>query len=110
MTNKVRDGKTMPYTNTGSTTISAGTAVGVQDMVGVAINDIAPGETGVLDLDGVFMLPKEAGAWSQGDALYLNTSGKFDNASSTGAISAGRAFASTATADTTGQVQLVGGR
>jgi predicted RecA/RadA family phage recombinase len=110
MTNKLRDGKFLAYTNPGTTTITAGTPVAVGVLVGVAVTDIASGATGTLDLDGVFALPKETGAWTQGAQLYFNTSGKFDNATSTGAITAGVADAATTTAATTGYVRLKGGR
>ena len=110
MTNKVKDGQILNYTNATTSTIEAGTAVAVGSIVGVAVADIAAGATGALDLNGVFTLSKETGAWTQGAQLYFNTSGKFHTATSTGAVTAGIANAATTTAATTGQVLLTGGK
>ncbi|MCR9258220.1 MAG: DUF2190 family protein [Pseudomonadaceae bacterium] len=57
----VREGKTLVYTNGGSA-IVGGSVVIVGDLVAVAGEDIANGATGVLYLEGEFLLPKVSGA------------------------------------------------
>lgn len=59
--NFVRDGKTFLYTNSGGTTLAAGTPVifdGVSRL-GVIVADIAASATGEVDTEGVFTLTKK---------------------------------------------------
>jgi len=61
MNNFIRDGKTFLYTNSGGSTLVAGTPVifdGVS-RVGVVIADIAAGATGEVMTEGVFELTKK---------------------------------------------------
>lgn len=106
MTNKYSDGNTILYTNSGTTTITAGTCVVENDIAGFAINDIAAGATGPLDISrSVFSATAAAGAWLQGQNLYVTSTGTWTTAS-TGNVLAGKAAAAKATADTTGYVLL----
>lgn len=105
MINKIRDGKTIPYTNTGTTTIAAGTAIPVNDIVGVAITDIPAGEEGELATEGVFECTAAAGAWLQGEDLFCTTGGTFTTAS-TGNQLCAVAFKAKTTAALVGQVLL----
>ena len=105
MLNKINDGKLLPYANTGTTTIEAGTPVIVQDIVGVAVDDIPAGETGTLLIDGVVSGTAATGAWLQGEDIYLTSAGVFTTAT-TGNTLAGVAWADKTTAATTGYVLL----
>ena len=105
MLNKINDGKLMPYANTGTTTIEAGTPVIVQDIVGVAVDDIPAGETGTLLIDGVVSSTAATGAWLQGEDIYLTSAGVLTTAT-TGNTLAGVAWAAKGTNDTTGYVLL----
>lgn len=109
MTNKTQDGNLLPYTNSGTTTITGGTPVAIGVRVGVVVDDIAAGATGVIDLNGVFTLPCETGAWTVGAQLYFLTGGTFNTSTATGAVTAGVAAAAKTTAATTGSVLLRGG-
>lgn len=71
----VRNTKQVPYTNSGSSRIEAGTGIQVgTGLFGVLETNIAPGETGVLACEGVFTLPiatsvtANAGAFAYWDA------------------------------------------
>lgn len=110
MINKLRNGNILEYANATTHDIAAGDVVPMNDMVGVAVADIPADESGAVDIDGVFSLPAGTGAWSQGEALYLRTDGKFYTATATGAIPAGVAAADKTTAATTGYVLLSKGR
>jgi len=73
MKNKIKDGKTMNYT--ASADISSGDLVVVGVRVGVAAADIANGAVGVLEMEGVFELPKVTGAITQGALVYWDADG-----------------------------------
>jgi len=79
-TNQVSKGKTLDYTNSGAD-IAVNSVVIVGSLVGVAAVDIATGETGTLDIEGVFNLPKVDGAdITQGDTVNYDVSvSKFDD-------------------------------
>lgn len=75
MKNYIQAGNTITATNGGETTIDSGTAVLVGTIVGVALNDIAPGGSGPAATEGVFTLPKVAGVpVTQGAALSWDVS------------------------------------
>lgn len=105
MINKYNDGALMPYANAGTTTIEAGTAVQVNDTVGIAVDDIPAGETGTLCLEGVFLVTAETGAWLQGENLYLTSTGTFTTATTSNKLCA-KAWAAKTTAATTGYAKL----
>ena len=68
-----KDGKTLRYTNTGETTITAGSIVYVCGRMGIAKAAIAAGATGIIDMTGgVFKFsPTVSGNKAQGVAVYL---------------------------------------
>ncbi|MEB8638652.1 DUF2190 family protein [Cronobacter muytjensii] len=70
--NYVQDGTTIEWVNSTGKAVASGAPVQVGNIVGVAHADIAPGETGVLHMSGVFQLPKNApDAWVAGTKVYL---------------------------------------
>lgn len=60
--NYVQDGHVINYTNATGAAISSGDVVPIGHIIGVALVDIADTATGVVQLEGVFELPKTAGA------------------------------------------------
>lgn len=73
MKNKVQAGQLLNYTNGGSASIPSGGLVIVGALAGVAVTEIPVTETGVIDLKGVFTLPKEASkTFAQGVKVYWN--------------------------------------
>ncbi len=70
-------GDILQYTNTGSSAVSSEELVVVGVLAGVALSDIPAGETGSVQISGVFSLPKKAeDAPTQGQALYWNATDK----------------------------------
>ena len=67
MGNQIQDGRRMVWVNATEKLAKSGLAVIVGDLVGVAVVDIQPGQSGVLALDGVFDLPKGAVDFAQGE-------------------------------------------
>lgn len=73
MNNKIHEGSTLTYLNAGSAIVS-GAVVVVGNQIGVACTDIAASTgTGELAMQGVFELPKTAGA-----AIPQGTSPQYD--------------------------------
>lgn len=70
MKNKVQQGKKLDFVNTTGAAILSGDLVIFGALVGVAITDIGTGETGAVDLEGVYTFAKAAGAITQGAKLY----------------------------------------
>lgn len=60
-TNYVKDGAVVDYTNAGSA-ISSGDVVVMGNIIGVALVDIANGDTGSVAIEGVFTVPKVSAA------------------------------------------------
>ena len=85
----------------------SGTFVQAGKLSGVATGDVKSGASGVAERFGVFTLPKTTGAaWSQGDQLYWDATGKKFTKVATGNAQVGVAFADAASGDATGQVLL----
>lgn len=80
--NYKQPGKSIAYTNTG-VALTSGQPVAIGSMMGVALNDIAQNETGDIMLEGVFTLPKGAGAIDVGDSLALDAGLLVDDSSAT---------------------------
>ena len=59
MARYIQPGKAIEYTNAGEETIRYGDVVALTSCIGVAAADIAPGETGVIELSGVYEMPAE---------------------------------------------------
>ena len=75
MLNLIEWGKTLLYKNTGTDTIKGGALVVLPDCVGVAVADIAPNDSGALNMEGVYDLPMASGALVQGAAVYADATG-----------------------------------
>lgn len=60
--NFIQPGKVLDYVNTTTDTVVSGQVVLVGVILGVALGNIAPGQTGSVQIDGVFAVPKLAGA------------------------------------------------
>ena len=72
-TTYVQDGYVLDYT--AGANIDSGAVVAMGNIVGIALVDIANGDTGSVRVDGVFTLDKTAGtAWAQGDLLTWDVS------------------------------------
>lgn len=86
----------------------AGGSVVVMDaaepFVAVAVTDIKQGEIGTVDPEGVYPLPKAAGALTQGQVLYQGSDGTVSGTS--GGTYVGRAHVAAASADTFVYVML----
>lgn len=89
MKNYVNEGNTIPYTNSGGTTIPSGRVVATGHLLGVAVKDIPPGETETLWIRGRFTVPKvSAAVFVQGEKLVFDVSanagvGAFDDSAAT---------------------------
>lgn len=116
-TNFLGNGETITYANpvttAGDGAISSGDGVLIGSLFGVAIADIAEGESGAVKLDGVWTLPKvSAQAWTQGDLIYWDDSASnatTDNNTAADLKVIGVAYAAAANPSSTGSVRLNGG-
>ena len=105
MQNKIQGTHLMSYAPS-STPVKGGDLVKLGDsFYGVAVNDLAVNETGIVDTDGVFELPKATGAVTQGAPLYVGSDGKV-TATATDKAYCGRAFAAAGSSDATVKVML----
>ncbi|WP_444901335.1 capsid cement protein [Microbulbifer sp. SSSA007] len=86
-TNFVQDGRLLNYTNNTSAAITSGQVLAVGAVLGVAMDDIVVGASGVIAIEGVFTVPKVSGAViAQGNSLTWDVSaGAFDDAAATAA-------------------------
>lgn len=114
-TNYVQDGDTIDYTNGTGSYISSGDIVVIGGTLGVALVDIANGESGTVGVKGVYTVPKvSAAVFSQGASLTYDVSASAfdDNAATpaTGDITgpAARAHAAGANGETTAEVYFTG--
>lgn len=73
MKNYSGQGRTLDFSPASDT--AGGAAMVMGDTVGVAVGEIAAGETGAVAVEGVYELPKVAGtAWTVGQALDFDAS------------------------------------
>ena len=112
-TNFIQPGKVIDHTPSGA--IVAGSVVAIGQILGVAITNIAAGETGSVQVEGVFEVPKVTGAvFAQGESLVWDVSaGRFDDnlaTPATGDISgaAAVAFKAGANGEETALVKFTG--
>lgn len=91
MKNFQQNGDTIEFVASGA--VSAGAPVELTDMIAVAVDDVADGDTGVGRTKGVFVLPKvTANDITQGADVYLNDSGVITT-TATDNVLAGKAWA-----------------
>ena len=96
--------------HTAAANLTSGQPVALTDRIGVALVDIANGETGAVSVEGVYTLPKTTGvgtALTQGDAVYLTPGGNITG-TATGNTPAGFAFAAADDDADTVQVKING--
>lgn len=107
-------GQTMDWVNTSGGAVAVDSLVKIGDRVGVACVDIAPGETGAVQMEGVVEVPKKStDVVAQGDALYFDESDDEvtladGGGGSGGNILAGYAFSSAGNGATTVWLKLNG--
>src|SRR5690554_6265851 len=106
-----QQGAVLDYTNGTGSDISADDVVAVGDCIGIALVDIADGETGAVAIDGMFQVTKVAGtAWTQGAKLDWDASAEAFDVDITAAAGdvedCGIAALAAATADTVGYIRL----
>lgn len=80
-TNYRGEGAVIQYSNSSGSTITSGSVVVVGQQIGVALVDIADGESGSVQMEGVFDLPKaDAAVIAQGEMIVWDVSaGNFDD-------------------------------
>ncbi len=116
-TNYIQPGEVIQHT--AAADITAGSVVVIKNMLGVALSDIATGETGSVALKGVFTLPAvSAAVISKGETMTWDVSaaagaGSFDDDQATPATgdltgACAVAWADSGNGDTTVQVLLTG--
>lgn len=104
-TNYVEEGKVLQYTASGAD-IASGDLVNIGNLAGVAITDIADGETGAVQIYGVFSLPKASGAISQGAKVYWDSANSNVTTTASGNTIIGVAATAHISGDTTANVLL----
>lgn len=111
-TNYVQAGATMEWANGTGSDVSKDDVVVIGNTIAIAAVDIADGESGTLNTEGVFTVPKvSAAVFTQGDALIYDVSAsEFDDPEATpatGDISgAVIAWADGANGETTCEVKI----
>lgn len=101
------NGHTIDYTNDTAALIPAGTVVVLTAMAGIAIADIAPGETGALTTEEVHELPKDNTiAFALGARAFWNEANSNLVDTATGNTYMGRVWRAAETADETMLVKL----
>jgi predicted RecA/RadA family phage recombinase len=114
--NEICKGDRMTYTNATGAAIASGDPVLVGKTLGVAVKDIAIGETETLHIERVFEIRKAATTViAQGDNLYWDADGNPQGGTAgsgcltnvaTDNVYAGKAFAAAASTDSTVQIKL----
>lgn len=113
-TNYIQPGAVFDYANDTGSAIESGDIVAMGSAIGVALVDIADGETGSVQSEGVFSAPKGSNAITQGMELIWDASASvFDDPAqvtpATGDISGTAiAFSAADAGDATVQVKLTG--
>lgn len=83
-------GDRIDYANDTGSDIAVGDVVELNERIGVALVDIADGETGAVKTEGHFNLPAVTGSsFSVGDQVYWNTSSAYVTTTSTDNTPAG---------------------
>jgi len=75
MQNQIRRGQTLTWRNDSGGEVKGGDLVIIGDVVGVATGDITADALGAVAMEGVFRLPKAAGAIAAGKRVYVEAGG-----------------------------------
>ncbi len=95
------------WTNSGGSAVAAKAVVVIGSIIGIALDAVTTGATGVLEIGRIWSLPKHAGeTWVQGDELYWDATNRYLTLTSTGNTRAGRATANAASAASTANINL----
>lgn len=100
----LHDGRAVHFISTDS--LAAGTVVVLNKLVGVTKLDVAAGELGVLALDGVYEVHKDASVFAVGDFAYWDQTAHKVTATATGNIRLGRVISAATAAEEQVQVRL----
>ncbi len=104
----VNRGESLDYVNAGTSKIEAGDIVSLVSRIGVAGCDIPAGETGAVEVIGLFDMPATAtAAVAVGTELYFDGTGITDTKGEKG-IAAGYCAKAFAAGDATIRVKLLG--
>ena len=103
MQNQIRQGRSINYTP--SADVVGGALVVFPNMVAVASTDIAAGELGACEAEGVFELPKDSSAFAQGAQVYAKADGTVTS-TATSNTPAGKAWVAAKAADKTVIVKI----
>lgn len=104
--NFVQDGKTVEWVNGTGKTVLSGELVVQDNLTGVAHADIPDGTAGVLHTAGVFSLPKETEALTQGKLAYFKADTATLTATKSGNTLVGTVWCNAETSDATVCVRL----
>lgn len=111
MKNFVSQGNTLTFTNGTGADVASGAGVLLGTAFGIAAGDVADGADGVLNLTGVYDLPKVGSqAWTVGAAIYWDNTNKRCTTVTTSNTKIGVAVAAVGSGagETTGRVRLNG--
>ncbi|MCL2563598.1 MAG: DUF2190 family protein [Oscillospiraceae bacterium] len=101
-------GNALDYQNTGNTVIEAGSVVDLNTRIGVAGTNIQPEQVGSVHVEGVFVMPKAAGAIALGAAVFYNSTAGNITTTGGGNTPAGYAVQAAAADGVTVYVKLLG--
>lgn len=104
MKNYIQKGDRIEFVATAA--IASGAIVEVGALAGISAGSYAIGDTIVVNLEGVYEVPKVAGAVTLGAKLYSNASGSATTTASTN-VFLGYAFSNQASGDATVKVRLI---
>lgn len=104
MQNFNRKGQALAWRNNTGGEVKGGELLIIGDIVGVAAKDITVDARGAVMVEGVFRLPKAAGAVNLGQRVYADGSGAVTAA--TGSNPAGVAWAEAVAGETTVLVKI----
>jgi predicted RecA/RadA family phage recombinase len=104
MQNYKRAGRCIDYT--AAADVPGGGVVVFPGLVAVASTDIPAGATGACEVEGVYVLPKAAGAIAQGARLFWNGTAVTGTKPSTGAGYVGIAWAAAGSGDPTVEARI----
>ncbi len=109
MFNQIQNGEILEYINGTGSTITSGSLVLAGALNGIALTDIANGDSGSVYLEGVFELPKKAEAMTQGQKLYWDATNNYLTVTATNNTYIGAAWLPAASGAAVVRVVLLNG-